>query len=472
MQMFVKLTFISSLVIAGSLLSGCSEQSLPESAQSIVAEPSAEVVDALKARIERDASHACLAAARLQRSEDGGFRSERGFYCADENDTLPTANSRYEIGSISKAMLGGIFANLVAEGKIDINQPLQDWVPEGVEVPQLGEEPILLRHMLTHTSGLPRLPALFMPAEVNDPYADLTDEILWQSLTEAELVAEPGAQFGYSNFAFMVLSKVAAKASGLTLAELYQTTLFSPLNMENASFVGETMQPFSAEGKPVLNWNFSEDMQGVGGVRASLSDMEAWVAAQIGFGPESLTSVLATSHEVLAETEQVNVGWAWLYAPVQGTTYLTHGGGTGGFATMVAIDLEAQQASIVLSNAALYQTGDVQALALHLLDANIPPGTPYTPMQMPDSVNLSDYFGNYELVPGFVVRVFAEEGELMIQATGQPSAPVTYAETDVFENLAYGARFAFARNEEGEVVSVTLYQAGQELFGEREPVEE
>ncbi|RUO36995.1 hypothetical protein CWE13_09145 [Aliidiomarina shirensis] len=472
MQIFAKRTIFSSLIISSGLLLGCSDQvssENPETAamQGITVESSTQVTEAIKARIERDSSTACIAAARLQRNDDGGVRSERGFYCADEQSALPTADSRYEIGSVSKAMLGGIYAHLVAEGKLDINQPLQDWVPEGIEVPQFSENPILLRHMLTHTSGLPRLPARLMPAEVNDPYADFTEEALWQSLAEAQLVAEPGEQFGYSNFAFMLLSNIAAKASGVPLAELYEQTLYTPLGMVNASFTGETMQPLSAEGDQVLNWNFAEDMQGVGGVRASLSDMEAWVSAQLGFGPEALTTAFATSHEVLAETEQVNVGWAWLHAPVQGNTYITHGGGTGGFATMVAINPETQQAAIVLSNAALYQTGDVQALALHLLDANIPPGTPHMPIMMPDSVNLEDYFGYYELVPGFVVHVFAENGELMIQATGQPSAPVTYSDADVFENIAYGARFVFDRNEEGDVVSVTLYQAGQELSGER-----
>lgn len=467
MQKFMKHSLLSSLVLASSLLLGCSEQSETPSSQEITAALSAGVVDALKARIESDASKACIAAARITRNESGNFISERGFYCADEQSALPTADSRYEIGSVSKAMLGGIYAHLAAEGKLDINQPLQDWVPEGIEVPQLSENPILLRHMLTHTSGLPRLPARLMPTEVNDPYADFTEEALWQSLAEAQLAGEPGEQFGYSNFAFMLLSNIAAKASGVSLAELYEQTLFTPLGMANASFTGDTMPPMSAEGEVVLNWNFAEDMQGVGGVRASLSDMEAWAAAQLGWGPESLSAALATSHEVLAETAQVDVGWAWLYAPVQGTTYLTHGGGTGGFASMVAIDIEAQEAAIVLSNGALYQTGDVQALALHLLDANIPPGTPYVPTAMPSSVNLADYVGYYELVPGFVVNVFEEDGALMIQATGQPSAPVAYSEEDTFENIAFGARFVFDRNEAGEVASVTLYQAGQELFGER-----
>ena len=139
---------------------------------------------------------------------------------------------------------------------------------------------------------------------------------------------------------------------------------------------------------------------------------------------------------------------------------------------MVAINPETQQAAIVLSNAALYQTGDVQALAIHLLDANIPPGAPYISVAMPDSVNLADYFGYYEIMPGFVVHVFEEAGSLMIQATGQPSAPVAYAEEDIFENVAFGARFVFSRNQDGEVDAVTLYQAGQELTGERRLTEE
>ena len=457
------------LLLSITALSGCSQ---PDNTQLIRVEASEQITEALQARIQGDASGACLAAAHVSRTATGALQSERGFYCAasDEHEaiTLPNEHSRYEIGSVSKVMLGGIIAQLQAEGVLHLEQTLTEWAPEGIEVPQVGEQPILLRHMLTHTSGLPRLPILLAPENVNDPYADFTTEALWQSLAQAELEGEPGQQFGYSNFAYMLLSMIASEASGKPLDELYTQYLYEPLGMNTASFIGETMQPRSADGKPVVNWNFPMNMQGVGGVRASIADMEVWLAAQLGARPEWLASALAASHEPLEQVAEGKYGWGWMYATVGEREYLMHGGGTIGFTTVVVVDLEMQTASVVLSNAALYQTGDIQRLGLHLLDANIPPGTPYIPEVMPSSVDLADYEGSYPLMPGFAIRVFAEDVKLMIQGTGQPAAEVFYKADDVFENAMFGARFVFERNEEGEVIALTLYQAGQELRGERE----
>ncbi|WP_194757419.1 serine hydrolase domain-containing protein [Aliidiomarina indica] len=427
--------------------------------------------DAVSARISGDMSGACIAAARIQPDSSGALVSERSFVCANQDDALPDADSRFEIGSVSKTMLGAVLAHMVRNDLIDIDTPVSELLPNDVSMPVL-DQPMRVRHLLTHTSGLPRLPANLTPDDVTDPYADYTPEQLWQAVAEAQLGAPPGEQFGYSNFAYMLLSMLVANRNDTSLEALFQTWLYEPLEMTSASFSGATMPPLNADATPVSNWNFPTNMEGVGGVRASLRDMEAYVKGHLGEAPEDVYAALKLSQNTLETPAGRPLGWGWMQVPVGDTTYISHGGGTGGFTTMVTFDPESRRGAVVMANGALYQTGDIQALALHLLEPEIGPGEPYRLVERPDQVDLSDYYGSYPLFAGFAVRVFSEQGELMIQGTNQPAAAVQYVEADTFENRQFGARFVFSRNSEGVVDAMTLFQGGQELKGERLPLED
>ncbi|TRW48285.1 serine hydrolase [Aliidiomarina halalkaliphila] len=430
---------------------------------------SAENMDeAVTTRILGDMSGACIAAARIEPDANGVLVASRSFVCADESRAVPDADSRFEIGSVSKTMLGAVLAYMTQQGLVDAETPIAELLPEDVTLPDT-DRPIRIRHLLTHTSGIPRLPANLAPADMYDPYADYSAEQLWQAVTSVTLASAPGEQFAYSNFAYMLLSKLVAEHNGKSLEALFQEWLFTPLGMATASFSGETMTPLNSDGSSVKNWNFPTDMEGVGGVRASLRDMEAYVKAHLGEAPGELYAALQLSQTPLESPSGRPLGWGWMTVPVGDTQYIAHGGGTGGFTSMVVFDPESRRGAIVLSNAALHQTGDIQALALHFLEPEVGPGEAYRIAERPETLDLTQYEGSYPLLPGFAVRVFSEEGQLFIQGTNQPAAVVNYVETDTFENRQFGARFVFSRNSDGSVDAMTLYQGGQELRGERTP---
>lgn len=429
----------------------------------------ADLEAALKERIEGDSSGACIAAAHIT-TEESNTQVRQSFYCANDDSEQPTASSVFEIGSISKAMQGMVLASLQLNGDIDVETPIQDFLPD-TEVPVYEDQPILLKHLLTHSSGLPRLPATLSPADADNPYADFTTEQLLDALEQAELATAPGETFAYSNFAAMLLSHILSSHTGTDLDILYQTHIFGPLNMQDTGLNVATVQGHSADGKDAKNWDFPTNMQGVGGVRSSLRDMVRFARVQLGDGPEEQVAAAQQSHQVLVEPDAQPMAWGWMLFTQNERDYVMHGGGTGGFNAMVAVDPDKGEAAVVLASGALYQTGDVQALALHLLDDSIPVGEPHVLSARPDDIELSDYTGSYELMPGFAIRVFVEDDDLYIQGTGQPAAVVQYKSEDVFENVQFGAEFTFERNDEGEVDSMVLRQFGQTLRGDREPPE-
>ena len=72
----------------------------------------------------------------------------------------PDRDSVYEIGSVSKAFTGILLADRVKAGVVRLDDPVQKYLPEGVQLAKQGAQEITLRHLATHTSGLPRLPRL------------------------------------------------------------------------------------------------------------------------------------------------------------------------------------------------------------------------------------------------------------------------------------------------------------------------
>src|SRR5690606_25385350 len=155
-------------------------------------------------RLAGDRTGACMAVAVID-----GENVARTFRCARPEDAgRIDAGTAFEIGSISKTMTSVLLADLILQGKASLDDPLSAYLPEGTTLPTFEGQPILLRHVVTHTSGLPVLPSRMATdaSAIADPYATLTEEALLASLGDVTLATAPGERFEYSNFASMVLS--------------------------------------------------------------------------------------------------------------------------------------------------------------------------------------------------------------------------------------------------------------------------
>ena len=85
-----------------------------------------------------------------------------------------------------------------------------------------------------------------------------------------------------------------------------------------------------------------------------------------------------------------------------------------------------------------------------------------------DPATLADYAGRYELAPGFLLEVKAENGQLYVQATGQPSLPVYATARDEFCYRVVDAQLSFIRAADGKVKEVVLHQNGRDVRGAKQ----
>jgi D-alanyl-D-alanine-carboxypeptidase/D-alanyl-D-alanine-endopeptidase len=417
----------------------------------------AELEATTRQRLEGDRTGACFAVAVVDETV------ARAIVCADPGKARKLdARTAFEIGSISKTFVAALLAQQIADGRLGLDDPLASHLPKGTSVPDFQGKPILIRHLVTHTSGLPALPSRFRPTNPADPYANVTQKDLLDSLADVKLAQAPGEQWAYSNYAMMLLSMVVAEKGGGDFEGLLRREIFEPLGMRD-SFV--TTAPASVtlaeghlpNGKPTAHWNIPVDFSGVGGIRASLDDMVAYLQAQMGVRASKLP--LAKTHEQLAVVGKRRMGMNWMIAPLNGADTLAHEGGTGGFSSFLAFDPARKRGVIVLSDTAMTSVGGLGSLGLHLLDSRVPLGKPRTIAQA-DAKLLDALAGDYQLENGMRMQLKRAESGLAVSVPGQGEFSMQLDSAGDFFPASFDAILRPQRQADGRYAFVWLQGGG------------
>ena len=257
------------------------------------------------------------------------------------------ADTRFEIGSVSKVFTALVLARLVAAGSVRLDQPLRDFLP--------APDGITLRHLAQHTSGLPRLPkgmllsALLRP-NTPDPYRHCTADYLVANLARIRPGA-PGRRFRYSNLGAGLLGLALSRHTGLTYEDLVNREINF---LRSTGTAGSTVPGHNAKGGPVEPWDLA-DLAGAGGLRSTVTDVAALVRAHFDDGPLTPAVRIALGEEFRAKPYMtVRLGWMalQLHEKAGGHLQIFHNGQTGGFFSYAGFDPVKKVGVVVLSDTA------------------------------------------------------------------------------------------------------------------------
>ena len=129
-------------------------------------------------------------------------------HLAPKDTREPDQDTVYEIGSISKVFTGILLAQAVQNGEVKLDDPLSKYLPAGIAAPALDGQEVLIWHLTTHTSGLPRMPENMGDVDLNNPFAKFGKDALWENIDGCELITEPGEEYAYSNLAVGLLGTI------------------------------------------------------------------------------------------------------------------------------------------------------------------------------------------------------------------------------------------------------------------------
>lgn len=268
------------------------------------------------------------------------------------NDSIkPTENQNkiFEIGSITKVFTSTVLASLVENRKLKLTDEINAYYPFTFK----GNIKISFENLANHTSGLPRLPENFDLSNKTNPYKNYGRKEIEEYLKNLlKLENEPSKVSSYSNLGAGLLGYTLGLSQKTSFEELLQKIIFKKYKMtrsftSSANLSNELVKGLSQNGEIVPNWDF-DVLFGGGGILSTSEDLAKFANAQFNPNNKELELTRLATFKSKEDT-QIGLGWHILKSK-NGKDLYWHNGGTGGYSSSIALNIEDKIAVIVLSN--------------------------------------------------------------------------------------------------------------------------
>ncbi|MEJ7559367.1 MAG: serine hydrolase domain-containing protein [Pedobacter sp.] len=277
------------------------------------------------------------------------------------NSQLPTSRTLYDIGSVTKTFTSTLLALAVNEGKVKLSSPITEFLPDSVASnPAL--KGITLLQLANHTSGLPKMVTNWerTVTHIGQPYANYDTKHLFSYLKSVKSIRSPGTKYEYSNTAVGLLGVILEKIYKSPYADLVAKYIIKPAKLNETKFTVKgadttlLAQGYNEIFIPAAPWEFKA-MQAAGALKSSAMDLLAYGKLQLSDAPTPLSTAIKLTHVLTYKDEQASIGLGWHF--LGGNPKIVwHNGATGGYRSLVCVDLERHIVVVVLTNNA--STGD------------------------------------------------------------------------------------------------------------------
>jgi CubicO group peptidase (beta-lactamase class C family) len=259
---------------------------------------------------------------------------------------------------------------MVKQGIINLNDPIEKYLPTGVKVPDYKGHKITIEELATHTSGLSEFPSNyggFLPkARILDPNynpSSYTPKQLYQALSNFTLASEPGSTYLYSNFGMGLLGHILSlRAGGIPYEQLVTNKILNVLGMNDTRItLSDTLKARLAighkDGQEIKTPELPEVIAGAGAFRSSATDLLKYGSANLGLIHTKLDDAMQESHLIIQAAQFKNIsnyygytGLGWRILTNLGTEIISHPGGINGYNSFIGFDPAKQKGVVLLCN--------------------------------------------------------------------------------------------------------------------------
>jgi CubicO group peptidase (beta-lactamase class C family) len=278
----------------------------------------------------------------------------RGYGYANVEVRAPATDSTiYQSGSVGKQFTSAAVMMLVGEGRLTLDDPVAKWLPEGAG----AWKGITIRHLLTHTSGIPDYADSTL-----DYRRDYTEDELVRYAAKLPPAFAPGQRWSYSNTGYVLLGAIIRKASGQFYGDFLRERVFAPLGMRTARIISEEdIVPNRAAGYRLVrgelknqNWvsptlNTTAD----GALYLTVHDLALWaVALNRGQTPSRAILDASWTPVRLNDGGTYPYGFGWSLGHQRGARVIGHTGSWQGFKSAILRYPDHRLTVILLANLA------------------------------------------------------------------------------------------------------------------------
>jgi CubicO group peptidase (beta-lactamase class C family) len=363
----------------------------------------------------------------------------QGFGFADiEQGTPASDETLYRVGSISKLFTDTAALQLTERGQLDLDQPIQRYLP--TLAPGAPQLPVTItpRQLMTHHSGLPRDRLKGFQSPQPKPFASLVNDLAGEPLAYA-----PDQTFSYSNVGISVLGAVVQSLSGEAFAQHMQQNVLTPLGMEHSAFeTGVSNSPLMAKGYRGREAVPEIPLRDVpaGGLNSSVNDLSRFMSMVFAKGlsgthqvlkPETVDEMLRPQNSAVPLDFNFKTGLGWMLSTLGKSTIENagpvahHAGAIGMFRSQMYLLPQHKLGVVVLANSGT-ATGMVDHIATETLTLALEaktgikqpthPKPAWADTPLPAEVQ-NAHAGDYTTLVG-PIHISADGRELRVNAVG------------------------------------------------------
>jgi CubicO group peptidase (beta-lactamase class C family) len=404
----------------------------------------------------------------------------KGYGFANVELNVPvTPQTIFQSGSVGKQFVSAAVMMLVEEGKIHLDDSIVKYFPDAPD----WWKPILVKNLLSHTSGL----AEYETGERAGPKGEF---YLRLDFTEAELVkkvealpmeAKPGDVWNYRNTNYLLLGIIIHKVTSRHYADFLQERLFKPWDMTATRLISDSdIIPNRSSGyepngpRGIRNQDFVSptfNATADGTLYFNVLDLAKWDEALYGTSLLTQASLdrLWTVYPLNDGKPNPNqYGFGWSITAVNGHRLIEHGGAWQGFTCHIARFPNDSVTVVVLTNFAAASPGQMAHTIAGLVNKSLAPPAPkvHTAISM-DPKQFDSYVGSYQLASNAVITISRAGDHFFAQLTGQDPLEIFPEASREFFLKVVDAQLTFVTDNTGRATEVVLHQNGNDRHAKR-----
>lgn len=341
-----------------------------------------ELPNSVKEIIEEDVVNKSKAAIVIGLIDSNGSKIYSFGNVSKEKNNIPINGSTFfDIGSITKTFTTLVLADMVTQGVVDLNDPIEMYLPKWVNVPQYHGTKITLENLATHTSGLPFMPSnIWANNTVGDLDPDYYSTQMYKALSNLTLTSKPGTKFLYSDYGMGLLGHILSlKEGGISYEELVKNRILNVLGMKDTKIklsdyqINHQYPSGHLNGSEIETPTVPEVIAGAGALRSTADDLIKYLSANIGLLHTNLDTAIQLQQLIQHPSVMPNpmhydsyVALGWGVLTNYGTEILNHAGAINGWNSYAGF-IPSKQIGVFLLCSCDYMDVDMEKLGYILL---------------------------------------------------------------------------------------------------------
>jgi uncharacterized protein (TIGR03435 family) len=377
----------------------------------------------------------------------------------------------FQSGSVGKQFVSAAVMMLVDEGKVGLDDSIVKYFPNA----PASWKPILVKNLLSHTSGLGEYETPERSGSKGPFYLrlDFSEDELVEKVEALPIDFAPGENWSYRNTNYLLLGILIHKVTGEPYADYLQERVFKPWYMTSTRLISDKdIIPNRSSGYEVVAHKLKNqdwvsptfNSTGDGTLYFNVLDLAKWDEGLYGTSllkQSSLNRIWTVFSLNNGEANPGNYGFGWSISTINGHKLIQHGGAWQGFTCSIRRYVDDNLTVVVLTNLARANPALFATRIAGFVNPALMPPPPKEHKEVTvDPKLFAGYVGKYQLTPEFTLAITQQAGRLFVQPTNQAMSPLfSESERDFFLK-GIDVQVTFVTDSQGRATELILHQNG------------